>query len=69
MTNEVVTTRKRVMIISHARRFGLDMADWLAWDGYEVSIARQADEAVEQLSTMQPDRIFLDRHLPIACGL
>jgi CheY-like chemotaxis protein len=69
MPNEVVTARKRVMIISHARRFGLEMADWLAWDGYEEAIARQADEAIEQLCTMQPDRIVLDRHLPIAHGL
>lgn len=69
MPNEFVATRKRVMIISHVRRFGLELADWLASDGYEVAIARQADEAVEQLSTMPPDRIVLDRHPPIVDGL
>jgi DNA-binding response OmpR family regulator len=69
MSNEVVTARKRVMIISYGRRFGLELADWLASDGYEVAIARQADEAAKQLSTMPPDRIVLDRHLPIVDGL
>src|SRR5688572_13700042 len=69
MPHEVVTARKRVMIISHVRRASLELADWFASDGYEVAIARQADEAVEQLSTMQPDRIVLDRHLPIVDGL
>src|SRR5688500_4117766 len=71
MPNESVMSRKRmrVMVISHGKRFGLDLADWLASDGYEVAIARQGDEAAEQLSTVQPDRIVLDRHLPIAYGL
>jgi DNA-binding response OmpR family regulator len=69
MTHEVVNARKRVIIISYGTKFGLELADWLASDGYEVAIARQADEAVEQLSTIRPDRIVLDRHLPIADGL
>jgi CheY-like chemotaxis protein len=69
MPHECLKARKRVMVISHGRKFGLDVADWLASDGYEVAIAGQADEAAEQLSTAQPDRIVLDRHLPIADGL
>jgi DNA-binding response OmpR family regulator len=69
MSHEFLKARTRVMIISHGRKFGLDLADWLALDGYEVAIARQADEAAEQLSSMQPDRIVLDRHLPIVDGL
>lgn len=71
MPHECVTARKRVrvILISHGRRFGLELADWLASDGYEVAIAGQADEAAEQLSAVQPDRIILDRHLPIAYGL
>ena len=69
MHNGGMTARKRVMIISHGTRSGLKLADRLASDGYEVAIARRADEAVEQLSVMQPDGIVLDRHLPIANGL
>jgi DNA-binding response OmpR family regulator len=69
MQNDGMTARKRVMIISHGTRSDLKLADWLASDGYEVAIARRADEAVEQLSAMQPDGIVLDRHLPIANGL
>ena len=69
MPHDVVTARKRVIIISCGTKFGLELADWLASDGYEVAIARQADEAVEQLSTIRPDGIVLDRHLPIADGL
>lgn len=69
MSHEFVTARKRVMIISYGKRFGLELADWLASDGYEVAIARQADEAAEQLSAMQPHRIVLDRHLSIVDGL
>lgn len=69
MQNDGMTARKRVMIFSHGTRSSLKLADRLASNGYEVAIARQADEAVEQLSAMQPDGIVLDRHLPIANGL
>jgi DNA-binding response OmpR family regulator len=69
MHNDVVAARKRVMVISHRRRSGLELADWLASDGYEVTIVHKADEAIEQLSAMRPDGIILDLHLPIACGL
>lgn len=69
MHKDGMTARKRVMIISHGTRSGLKLADRLASDGYEVAIARRADEAVEQLRAMQPDEIVLDRHLPIANGL
>jgi DNA-binding response OmpR family regulator len=68
MRQDGLKARKRVMIISHGRRIGLEVADWLASDGYEVAIGR-ADEAAEQLSTVRPDRIVLDRHLPISDGL
>lgn len=69
MRNDGMTARTRVMIISHGTQSGLDLADWLASDGYEVAIARQAEEAIEQLRAMQPDGIVLDRRLPIANGL
>lgn len=69
MLHECAGARTRVMIISHGRKFGLEVADWLASDGYEVAIVRQAEEAAEQLNSMPPDRIVLDRHLPIVPGL
>ncbi len=69
MHNDIMAARKRVMIVSHETRSGLDLADWLASDGYEVAIAHQADEASEQLSVMRPDGIVLDLQLPIARGL
>lgn len=69
MVNKFVTPRKQVMIISHRRGYGLELADRLASEGYEVALVRQADEAAEPLTAMNPDRIILDRHLPIAYGL
>lgn len=69
MLNNFVTARKQAVVISHAGGYGLELADWLASEGYEVAIVRQADEVVEPLTVMQPDRIILDRHLPIAYGL
>jgi DNA-binding response OmpR family regulator len=69
MHNDAIATRKRVMVISQRSRPRLELADWLASDGYEVAIAQKTDEAIEQLSAMRPDRIILDLHLPIASGL
>jgi DNA-binding response OmpR family regulator len=69
MHNDVIAARKRMLIINHGRRSGLELADWLASDGYEVVIAHKADDAIEQLSAMRLDGIVLDLHLPIASGL
>ena len=69
MHNDVIATRKRVMVISQRSRPGLELADWLASDGYEVVIAHKTDDAIEQLSAMRLDGIVLDLHLPIASGL
>lgn len=69
MHHNDMTARKRVMIVSHGRQVGLGLADRMASEGYEVTLAQHTDEAIEQLSGLQPDGIVLDHHLPIASGL
>lgn len=69
MQNRSVDGRKRVMIVSHEAKFALRLADWLAAEGYEVVIAREAKDVRSLLEEVKPNAVVLDLALPVVSGM
>jgi DNA-binding response OmpR family regulator len=60
--------RHRILIVDDEEGFRDGMADLLNMEGYEVSVARDAVEAVSMLPDFRPDVILLDLRMPLLDG-
>src|SRR5213594_2165346 len=59
---------RRVLIVDDEEGFRDGMADLLNMEGYDVSVARDAVEAVSMLPDFRPDVILLDLRMPLLDG-
>ncbi len=57
--NGIPARRMQVLLITHEAEC-LRQADWLAAGGYEAVVAREMDEVLELLMSIEPDVIVLD---------
>ena len=51
--------RTRVMIVEQDLDLGLKLADWLATHGYQPVFVRSVDAAIDELSGIRPQAIFV----------
>src|SRR3954471_14325357 len=58
------TARRRVLIVDDEEGFRDGVADLLQMEGYTVSVARDAVEAVRVLPVFRPEVILLDLRMP-----
>jgi len=56
--------RWRVLIVDDEEGFRDGVADLLVMEGYEVSVARDAVEAIRVLPEFRPDLMLLDLRMP-----
>ena len=68
MTREAAKTRRKILIIDDEEGFRDGVADLLGMEGYDVSVARDAVEAVRMLPRFRPDAILLDLRMPLLDG-
>jgi CheY-like chemotaxis protein len=59
---------RRILIVDDEEGFRDGVADLLQMEGYEVSVARDAVEAVQVLPEFKPEVILLDLHMPYLDG-
>src|SRR5258705_6166357 len=60
---------RRVLIVDDEEGFRDGVADLLGMEGYDVSVARDAVEAVRVLPVFRPEVILLDLRMPpLDCG-
>jgi len=60
--------RHRILIVDDEEGFRDGLADLLNMEGYEVSVARDAVQAVSTLPDFRPDVILLDLRMPLLDG-
>ena len=53
--------RTCVMIIEQDVEFGIKLADWLASHGYHAVLVRTLDAAIDELSEIRPQAVFVGR--------
>ena len=63
MVNRQHVERLCVMIVEQDLEFGLKLADWLAAYGYQAVLVRSVEEAIEELSEIRPQAVFVGRAL------
>ena len=68
MRRQPVARPHRVLIVDDEEGFRDGVADLLGMEGYAVSIARNAVEAVRILPEFRPDVILLDLRMPMLDG-
>ena len=61
MANQQDAERLCVMIVEQDVDFGLKLADWLAAHGYQAVLVRSVDAAIEELSEIRPQAVFVGR--------
>src|SRR3954454_25170079 len=59
---------RRVLIVDDEEGFRDGVADLLSMEGYQVSVARNAVEAVPMLPDFKPEIILLDLRMPLLDG-
>jgi CheY-like chemotaxis protein len=59
---------RRVLIVDDEEGFRDGVADLLGMEGYEVTVARDAIEAVRLVPEFQPEVILLDLRMPLLDG-
>lgn len=59
-----ITAGRRVLIVDDEEGFRDGVADLLGMEGYDVSVARDAVEAVRVLPVFRPEVILLDLRMP-----
>jgi two-component system OmpR family response regulator len=62
------TTKRRILVVDDEEGFRDGLADLLSMEGYAVSVARNAVEAVPMLPDFRPDVILLDLRMPLLDG-
>src|SRR5438105_7809863 len=60
--------RRRILVVDDEEGFRDGVADLLSMEGYAVSVARNAVEAVPMLPDFRPDVILLDLRMPLLDG-
>jgi two-component system response regulator MprA len=60
--------KRRVLVVDDEEGFRDGLADLLNMEGYAVSVARNAVEAVSMLPDFRPDVILLDLRMPLLDG-
>ena len=65
---KVRNQRRRVLIVDDEEGFRDGVADLLGMEGYEVSVARDAVEAVRIMPEFKPEVILLDLRMPLLDG-
>lgn len=61
MANQQDAERLCVMIVEQDVDFGFKLADWLAAHGYQAVLVRSVDAAIEELSEIRPQAVFVGR--------
>lgn len=65
---KVRTQRRRVLIVDDEEGFRDGVADLLGMEGYEVSVARDAIDAIRLMPEFKPEIILLDLRMPLLDG-
>jgi signal transduction histidine kinase/DNA-binding response OmpR family regulator len=65
----VPTGPGRVLVVDDEQTVGEVLQEFLAGEGYELTLARSGDEAVKMLATLSPDVILTDINMPGLSGL
>jgi CheY-like chemotaxis protein len=60
--------KRRILVVDDEEGFRDGLADLLNMEGYAVSVARNAVEAVPMLPDFRPDIILLDLRMPLLDG-
>ena len=68
MDAKAAAARHRILVVDDEEGFRDGMADLLNMEGYDVSVARDAVEAVSMLPDFRPDVILLDLRMPLLDG-
>jgi CheY-like chemotaxis protein len=61
-------SKQRILVVDDEEGFRDGMADLLNMEGYEVSVARNAVEAIGVLPDFRPEVILLDLRMPLLDG-
>lgn len=59
MANRQNGVRTCVMIVEQDLDFGIKLADWLAAHGYQAVLVRSVDAAIDELSVIRPQAVFV----------
>jgi DNA-binding NtrC family response regulator len=59
MTNRQDTERKFVLIVEPDVNIGIKLSDWLAGHGYQTALVRSVEAAIEELSDIRPQLVFV----------
>ena len=59
MANHQNGGRNCVMIVEQDWDFGMKLADWLAAHGYQPVLVRSVDAAIDELSAIRPQAVFV----------
>ncbi|MCA1828894.1 MAG: response regulator [Myxococcales bacterium] len=68
MKRQAAAPQRKILIVDDEEGFRDGVADLLGMEGYDVSVARDAVEAVRILPEFQPDAILLDLRMPLLDG-
>ena len=68
LEDEMRLGRRNVLVVEDEESIVVPLQDALAREGFDVSVARTAAEALEQAAAVDPDAILLDVMLPDGSG-
>ncbi|MGQ9660894.1 MAG: response regulator [Kiritimatiellia bacterium] len=63
------TCKPHILLIDDEEHLLVTLRDYLAYEGFEVSLCRSAEEALAQMPKLRPDLIILDICMPGIGGL
>ncbi len=68
MKRQAEGRQRRILIVDDEEGFRDGVADLLEMEGYQVSVARDAVEAVRLVPQFRPEAILLDLRMPLLDG-
>ncbi len=66
--NEVNSVKKTILLVEDTEAIIVQLKDMLQSQGYEISVARNGNEALEQIAVNIPDALVLDLMMPEVDG-